>query len=154
MKKLLFVFLAMIPLMGFGQKVYTDSLDVAEISGSDTVVFFSLGRLQAGNTLSVEIDYTAIDTNDAYIAVGFSNTGNTFNYATSLYGASADSVQLDTDDAKIVNGVHSAATAVATAQSTIMFVGNGRDATGKFFGIKLIKGSATTGVLYFYTMKL
>ena len=79
MKKLFILLGLFVCAYGFGQKVYTDSIDVSLQTANDSVYFFSLGRINAGQLLSVEIVFTTINADDAYIAPGWSNTGNTFN---------------------------------------------------------------------------
>lgn len=151
MKKL-FIFLGLFVTIGINaQKVIVDSIDFAGITASDTVFFPNIPRGYAGEMLSVEVDYTSLNGDSAYIKIGGSNRGNSFNNATNLFGSS-DSLRLDTGLAEITNGSAIGIPAIATAQSTIMFVDDRN--YWKHLGFKLIKGDATTGKVYFYIIKL
>ena len=152
MKRILIFLGLFVSLYGSGQLVVVDSLDFALLVGTDTVLYPDIGRMRAGTLLSVEVVYTTLDTNDAYVAPGFSNKGNTFNRAGTLFGASADSILLDTDDARIVKGSADGITAVGTAQSSMQFVGD--RVYGKWFGLWFKKGSVTSGKAYIYILKL
>ena len=152
MKRLIFLLGLVVCVAANAQKVYTDSIDFALIVGTDTVIYPDLGKMRAGTLLSVELDYTTLDSNTAYVAPGFSIKGNSFNFAGTLFGATADSIQLDTDDARIVKGSHSDATAIATAQSTLQLVADRN--YGKYFGLWFKKGDVTSGKVYYYIQKL
>ena len=152
MKKLFVILGLLIPAIFYGQRVYTDSIDVSLLVANDTTVFPELNRINAGGIYSIEIVFTTFNDDDAYFAVGYSNIGNTFNFASKLFGASTDSVVLSTATGRIVNGAHSSVEAIATKQSTKLFTG---EIVGcKFPGLYLNKGSVTSGKLYYYILKL
>ena len=146
MKRVIFILgLAGLFLCGNAQKVYTDSIDFAAITAADTVVFPSLGRWTGGQQISIEFDYTALDTSGAVIILGFSNTGYTFN--------PLDSVVCDTATLT-VNGNHSTVSNVATAQATTIFVSGDTRTMCKYPAIKFKKYGVTSGKVYYYIMKL
>jgi len=152
MKRIL-IFLGLIISLGLNaQRVYVDSLDFALLVGTDTVLYPDLGKFNSGGMLSVEIVYTTLNNDSAWVQIGGSNKGNTFNNGTMLYGASTDSVQLDTLTQRIVYGAASNVDAVATAQSSVMFVGDRH--WWKYLGLRFIKGDVTAGKAYYYIVKL
>lgn len=152
MRKILILILCSLSTFMHAQMIRTDSLDLSLQVANDTVIFPLLGyAYDATSMLAVEFVYTGLDQDDAYLGVGYSNTGITFNFASTLFGASADSVQLDvTTNKKIVNGAYSGMTAVATKQASMMFVGSVESGKGKYFGIYVNKGSVTSGKIYYY----
>ena len=140
------------------QKVFTDSIDFSLIVASDTVIFPALGRFNTNGLLSIEFEFTGLNNDSAYVQVGGSNKGNTFNNGTSLYGVvisgstvNVDSIRLDTVEQRIVNGVASNVDAIATAQATILLVGEKH--FWKYFGLRFIKNDVTAGKVYYYIIK-
>lgn len=145
MKRIFFLLGLVLSLTVSGQRVYTDSIDFALIVASDTVIYPNLGRWGAMQDISIEFDYTDLDTSTAVILIGFSNTGRTFNVL--------DSVICDTAT-QSVNGHHSTVTGVATAQATTFFTAvEGLRTKCKYPCIKFKKNSVTSGKIYYYIMK-
>lgn len=158
--KRIFLLLSLLGIVFFAkaQKVYTDSIDFSLIVANDTVVYPSLGHFNPAGLLSVELDFTGLNNDSAYVQLGGSNTGTSFNNATSLYGVvvagstvSYDSIRLDTLEQRITNGVASGKTEIATAQSTILVVGDQH--YWKYFGMRFIKNDVTAGKVYYYILK-
>jgi hypothetical protein len=154
MKRIFFILGLFVSLYLSGQQVYVDSLDYSLLVGTDTVLFPDIGRVRAGSVISVEIVYTTLNAATSYVAPGFSNKGNTFNKCGTLFGASTDSILLNTANAKIVKGYShmTGISGVATAQSSLMFVGD--KSLGKWFGLWFKKGTVTSGKVYYYILKL
>jgi hypothetical protein len=66
MKKLIIVLLALLPLVSFGQRIYTlDSFPVP--SGTDTIIY---KKMITGVPWSIEFDYTALNKTDGTLDLG------------------------------------------------------------------------------------
>lgn len=155
MKGTLLFLVLIIGLAVNAQKVYVDSIDFAAITGADTIIYPDLGRVTLGALLSVELEFTTLNNDDAYFAPGWTNKGNTFNMAGTVFGMTADSVQMDTAVQKrIVNGYVSGSgySYVSTGQNTMLICGE--KSLGKYFGMYFRKGSVTAGKVYYYITKL
>jgi hypothetical protein len=111
---------------------HLDSLDLSEISGTDTVVF----RKDFGDFWGVEFEYSGLDADNATLGLGTSNYGNTYNeWANDNFPF-------------ILNVTGNTAAVNGTNKTTVAFTK--REYGFRYFCIKITKGSVTSGKIYWY----
>ena len=72
MRNLLIVIFILTSFVGFSQRMFTDTLDVSTIAGSDTTIFLSF-KTESGS--SIIFDFSNFDDTDATLSFGYSNDG-------------------------------------------------------------------------------
>ena len=129
MKRILLILL-LFPFITFSQSSNEVEFDMSEISGTDTVLFFTF---YSKTTTGIEFDYSDFDADDATLSPGNTNFGYTFNKVDdSRFPYTLD---VTTNEAS-VNG---------TTYATLFIT---KDTWGsKYAAIKVTKGSVTSGTL-------
>ena len=131
MKKLTLILMISISVISQAQvKVFTDSIRLASISGSDTTIFITFRSEQAR---SIEFDFTNFNANDATLDFGYAMNRNGF--------ASVDGFPCTIDSttySKTVNGV----------TKRLLFV-RADKWSGAYIAFKVTKVSATSGTLIY-----
>jgi hypothetical protein len=103
--KNLFVFIGLFISLGvFANKPYTDSICIEDITGDDTVLYISLGRVGFGGGYGLEVEYTDVDNDSTQFDLGVSMWGNTFNSYGTINAIDLP-MYLDPADSTTINGV-------------------------------------------------
>lgn len=154
MKKILTALLLVVSISAFTQKnpkySYNVDFDMSNITGTDTVLFTDGTKelLAFGTSVTVEIDYTGLNADDATFSVGGSNFGYTFNNL----DATLFPYTMNVADSAEVNGV----SAKAEKQESKFISATSRYTTKSwvitnhpfdYIPLKIVKGSVTSGTL-------
>jgi hypothetical protein len=157
MKKLLFSIMMLIATVSYGQlQLWSGETFIVEfdmsttITGTDTILYRNIELYEGqnlktrGGGMAVEVIYGGLNADDATIDIGISLLGNTFNTiddTTLPYTLDA------TGNAADVNGAAPGKTGGSKASDIWI-----RDELPRNFwiGIKINKGSVTSGTLYIY----
>jgi len=145
MKKSIILLTAiLITVMSYGQRrSITDSIDVSQITGTDSTYYFSYSKKLFGPGWSVEIEYGTLDDDDATISFGASNNpteGSSYNAFTFV----APGAFPYTMDATTNDYTNKLGDTVATNiwQMDKMHY--------RWIACKVAKGSVTSGKVYIY----
>ena len=146
MKKiLLLVGFAIIALTGYSRGPYLDSIDVSLITSTDSVYFIPLNRANFGSDWGIEFEYSTLNASDATISVGISNFGNTF---TPYESVNAIVLNVATDTTS-VNGSAPGISKRTLQPATFATDASMTPLVFNYLAIKVVKGSVTTGKIYY-----
>ena len=132
MKQLILITLIAVSCSLFSQRVYTDSIQVSAISGTDTTIFIPF-KTENGSLMI--FDFTNLSHNDGTLDFGYSNDGITF--------ITPDVTGIPVTLSKVTY----TKTCNGTAKSKFGFATNKWKT--KYLAFKFTKGSNTSGALYY-----